>query len=1063
MKGIFKLFPVAAAMLALASCSNDEQFGESQTIEKVNGGLTVSVEGFGGTTRQANVANGNSVVWQNGDLINVYDNDLTKYDEYSFEDTKFVGINDPNETRISSTKFALFPADRVDYAGWTAKDGTKAVMTIPQLIIYDEEREIETADGTTAYVSNLPMWGGATGTYPEAKVDLKLLTAAFKINIKDAFANNITFLKVEAQDDQPIVGAFEANLGDENPILAMGAPSLITDHTMYVDLRNVPSYLTYIYLPILARHYDYLKVMVTSVKGTEAAPLEENGDLIVSDLETVLLTEDATTGWKTIRNWEAGVTFERANIQPLSKETQYNLDNITTCEMVTKALQQYSNYTGELVLNIAKNDPFAITREGDVDDYTIYVPEMKATKVTINVQNANGINASYANARMEIIDADMKKPFTGTIELNAADIQTNDLDLTINLPKTSFSLMGFDGGTNNLDEIDVKNVQTLTFGGEIDGAPVNTVIKNTSTVNVSTAKKVIVADNAKVEADLDLVETKNFEEVTIMPLGEVSGGALTNLSVLNGDIHLQGKADAIYQYGSKSTLYIGEDEADGSAFSVYSIGKIEIANLNESEAIRGALNALGNNTITLKQGYIKKIGMSRQGGFLNPLYGGKYLVKSLADLSVSDKTNKLVKVTFAPGEGLTAIAEVADYMLKHTTGGKTYNYLEFTNESTWSGATIDALIYPDYVTPAALANIYTASELASIDNVATDIALYNDINLGTNQAWTIPTLTQNFTGLDPRYATTDVHKGRLDAVTACGVTSTGATDKGIHTIKNLYLDNSDNDVAYGHGLFAGLNPAVAQTIGDVIIDGVQTNLVKTTANKIPGNIGVLIGNAESAQDLTVSNVWVKNVSNFGNGTAKKGSGTTIQGIRGISTLIGAVGAAGTGDLTIEDNKIESSTITGQAYLGGLIGWYRGTGDVTITDNVIGTAFSVPAALQPGDYDYGSNVFGTVGIAIGQVDNLTTTVDITTSADDTDNVTNNRASLGFKYNFIYEGSTKYGFHGNNEYVGFSRFTDTQLIIDAQLYDCTTVKGNSKAETEAVISNFNTYIRWTPWEE
>jgi len=326
MKGIIKLIPAALALVALASCSNNDLFGEMTTTtqEKVKGGLTVSVEGFDNQagTRQANLAaNKNKVVWQNGDLINVYDEDLTKYDVYKFKDDKFVGINenpdgdtDASKTRISSTKFALFPADRVEYAGWRDKV-TKAVMTIPQLVIYDEEREIQTDNGT-AYVSNLPMWGNAKGTYPEASVDLKLLTAAFKINIKDAFANNITFLKVEAQDDEPIVGAFEANLSEDEPKLAKGANSLITDNTMYVDLRNVPSYMTYIYLPILARHYDYLKVMVTSVKGTEASALEDNADLIVSDLENVPLTEDATTGWKTIRNWEAGVTFNRADIQP---------------------------------------------------------------------------------------------------------------------------------------------------------------------------------------------------------------------------------------------------------------------------------------------------------------------------------------------------------------------------------------------------------------------------------------------------------------------------------------------------------------------------------------------------------------------------------------------------------------------------------------------------------------------------------------------------------------------------------------------------------------------------
>jgi len=1063
MKRFAKFFPVALAAVALASCQVDDLQSEGAAQQKVKDGLTVTVEGFenGAQTRQANMATGNSIVWQNGDLINVYDNDLTKYDEYSFKDTKFIGINDPDETRISSTKFALFPADRVDYAGWTAKGGTKAVMTIPQLVIYDEEREIQT-DGGTAYVSNLPMWGSATGTYPEASVDLKLLTAAFKINIKDAFANNITFLKVEAQDYQPIVGAFEANLGDAEPKLAEGASSLVTDNTMYVDLRNVPSYMTYIYLPILARHYDYLKVMVTSVKGTEASALEDNADLIVEDLEKVGLTEDATSGWKTIRNWEAGVTFNRANIQPLSKETQYNLDNITTCEMVTKALKQYANYEGELVLNIAKNNPFAISREGDVDDYTIYVPEMKAEKVTINVQNTEGINAGYANARMEIVDADIKKPYTGTIELNAKDVQNNDLSLTINLPKTSFSLMGFDGGTKNLDKIDVKNVQTLTIGGEIDETPVTTALAATTTLNISTAKEVIVKDRATVESGIDVVATKNIEKVLVEEGGIVKTNPLSALYVKNG-IHVQGELRTAYVYDSRSTIYIGENIANGVMNSVYTIGNVEIANEEESEAIRNGLYVIGNNTVTLKQGYIKYMGLARGGLF--KLTGSPYFVKPIDKLTASDYTNKLVKVTFADGEGLTAIAEIQEALLSYGAGGKVYNFLQFTNESTWSGETIDDTNFSAYV-GGALQKIYTASELASLGDATTgnNVALYNDINLN-DEVWTNPSLTGSFTGMDPRYATADVHKSRIEDVTAKGVDGIF----GVHTIEGLNLDNSDpTDTKVNEfGLFANLTGATAdQTISDFIIDGATTNLVNKTLGGVetcPNNIGVILGVSRSTNALTIDNVWVKNVTNFGNATAKKGSGTSINGIQRISTMIGAVGTTAIGKLTITDNKIEKSTITGQAFLGGLVGYYAGDGNVTISGNTIGTAFSVPASLQPGNYDYGKSVYGTVGIAIGQVHNTSTTVTITSSADDTDNVTNHRGDLGFKYNFLYDSDIKYGFHGNNPYVGYSIFTDDQLIIDTQAYKTANVKGEELDDTEAVASNFNTYVQWSNWEE
>ena len=258
---IQKLIPVALAVLTFASCSNDELFGEGKgSVQKVEDGLTVVVDditfdGAAAGTRQGNTAAG-GVVWQNGDEINVYDDKLQMFDEYRFDTNKFIGANDPDESNLDGAPaYALFPANRVDYAG-----NKKAVMTIPELVIYDEESEFgKGAD--RVYVSNLPLWGQATGAYPEANVNLHFLTSVLRINIKNAFADNINFLKVEAQDGVAIQGAFEADLSDPaNAVLKQGGSSLTTGNVMYVDLRGVPSYLTYLYLPIIAREYDYLKV-----------------------------------------------------------------------------------------------------------------------------------------------------------------------------------------------------------------------------------------------------------------------------------------------------------------------------------------------------------------------------------------------------------------------------------------------------------------------------------------------------------------------------------------------------------------------------------------------------------------------------------------------------------------------------------------------------------------------------------------------------------------------------------------------------------------------------------
>jgi hypothetical protein len=1077
MKKIFKFVPVALAAFALASCSSDDLFGDAAKEQKVKGGLTVNVEALmdEGTTitRQGNVAAGNAVVWEDGDLINVYDNKLAIYDEYAFDGAKFAGINDPNETRIENTQFALFPADRVDYAGWTAAEGAKAVMRIPELVIYDEESEFQAGpEGAKkdVYVSNLPMWGTATGTYPEANVDLKFLTSVLKINILNAFANNITFLKVETQDATPISGAFEAILDAADPsaaVLKTGASSLTTSNVMYVDLRNVPSYMTYIYLPIIAGHYDYMKVGVTSVNATEASPLEKNADLIVSDLETLAFTEDATTGWLTIRNWEAGVDFTKSSVKPLSKETQYNLDNIHTCEMITKALEQYKSYEGTLELNIGAEggQGLLISRPEDKSDWTIYVPEMKADKVVLNIPD--GIEVTAAGITLNIVDANIKKAYKGEIEINAAKVKTTSLDMCVNLPETDFTLAGDYSTAPKLKNIEIKNVDKLTIGNGTDV----TAIAWDATLTVNTAKEIVINDLAEVRTPIDAVATKNLTKVTVN-----EGGLLTpnaTLSVLNADVHVQGHIQGgVFVYASKSTTYIGENVADGQIGNLYTIGKVQIENKNESEAITGMISALGNNIINVKQGYVRAINYDNTKGGFKPgttLYDAKYVVKNLDALSPSDHQAKQVTIHFMENEGNTSFLTIQPELLEYTSGANVYNWIVFDNASTWNGKIIDAA-YADYVLGINLNSIYTACQLATQGTVDGTKSLYNDIDLN-NKQWTNRELNRGFTGLDPRYANANKHASRIEAKTTEGVDGS----KGIHTIKNLKLSNKDEDGKYSKdrlnnfGLFGVLNVTKDFSIQNFILDGVTCDLAKV-GNNVPRTIGAVVGliSNTSTNAVTFKNIEVKNAVIGGDAVHNSGTKNAI-GIIEASTFIGAA-LSGAPKVTITGNKIAGS-VTGQAYLGGVIG-IDANAAVEIDGNTINTTFSVPETNVPSSYDFAIMRCGTIGNAVGQFAHTTGTLKIGTATDNTvtDNVTNNRDALGFKYNFLFDSSTKYGFYGGNPLVGYSpNFTDDNLICykgAAQVkFKKTVSKVGDKTAFNALAASLkqNAYIQWTPWEE
>ena len=1099
---IQKLIPVALAVLTFASCSNDELFGEGKgSVQKVEDGLTVVVDditfdGAAAGTRQGNTAAG-GVVWQNGDEINVYDDKLQMFDEYRFDTNKFIGANDPDESNLDGAPaYALFPANRVDYAG-----NKKAVMTIPELVIYDEESEFgKGAD--RVYVSNLPLWGQATGAYPEANVNLHFLTSVLRINIKNAFADNINFLKVEAQDGVAIQGAFEADLSDPaNAVLKQGGSSLTTGNVMYVDLRGVPSYLTYLYLPIIAREYDYLKVYTTA-ETVEATPIEANSKQIVNALKAIPAAK-----WDCIRNWEAdgGITFEAGKGKSLYKETQCNLENVNTTEELSEALRMYAaDYLSaadkdqtqdpeNLILNISSptNKGLAVTRtsENYKDDYTIYIPKFPSNIKSVTINIPDGISAGTGDVDLQIVDANIKECYDGKVIINAAQINGNDMSMTVNLPQTSLTIDGnfssTSGSTNStnkkLTKINIKNVKDMTFGNGEDTETPATVIDETTVVTVNSAESLTIAGDCTFNAGLNLVETENIAKggVTIEEGGKYTGTAARALQVLDANVRVLGELSSVAQYASKGTIYIGANEsADGLSVGVvnniYTIGKVYIANKRESEAVTGVLSPLGNNTITLKQGYIKEIKYAQALKFASST--SPYYVKPLANLTTSDKDAKVITIKLDEiiGDGLTAIATIDDNLLTYDDGK--YNFVKMTT-SKWGGQVIDKSDFAAYVDAAALTKIYTASELASIGNIVREeVKLYNNIDLDS-KTWTNPLMKNSFDGKDPRFVDESTDKANLNT-----------NDKGLHTISNLYLDNSsDLTKMENFGLFGEISGNAKRIIQNFILDGVTSNL-KATTTAAPSNIGAVVGKISETRERQFKNITVKNAT-IGS-AASYGSAPTVVGIRNIGALIGlaTAGDAAKG-ITISDNNI-SAALTGQAYMGGIIGKDESKSDVNITKNTVNTTFSVPATLIPTNYDMVNTNFGTVGNAVGQFDNMTSTLTIAADNTITDNVTGNRDALGFKFNFVvgeaittatgYQSYTaasqmKYAFYGGNPAVGYSpNFTADKLVVGTQnyspaVYICNqndpadATKGFPMLATDKPEMTQNAYVQWTPWAD
>jgi len=248
MKNLFKLTTAALALVAFASCSNDELLGTKGTSEAKNFASVLEYEieapeGIVGT-RAARNANGGGFVFQKDDQLRVYDEDLGKFDPYVF-DTKF-GRENAKSNLKKDPAYALFPAEDVR-KGYCDADGNHiAEVKIGtrmnagdkykqfNKIEYSTEAGSETKVGeTVVYQCDVPMWGEVVKVDDKTvktKTNLSPLSGVLMLTLNNTMGN-ITWIKLHS-DAGYLGGTFYANLDDAEPAF------YINDTKVYLDLTK---------------------------------------------------------------------------------------------------------------------------------------------------------------------------------------------------------------------------------------------------------------------------------------------------------------------------------------------------------------------------------------------------------------------------------------------------------------------------------------------------------------------------------------------------------------------------------------------------------------------------------------------------------------------------------------------------------------------------------------------------------------------------------------------------------------------------------------------------------
>lgn len=273
MKSIFKLFPVALAAFALASCSNEDFFGGDNATEKAKMNLTVeSMDDSDGGIMRTAYDKDNKRTWQATDKFTVYDDELHKYDFYKYNpSTNYFELDGQKDLNDVPKMFVAFPSDAVITTYWDkATRSTSVDMGIKAEWDFEEIND----GGTVSYLSQLPMWGTAVPEGEGVNANVHFLTSYIKITIDNAL-NNVKAVRIRAYKN--IAGTEPAIItGISNAVLSendtpksettlttptKGNTEFALGNTITVNLENesgdkfVKSGTSCIFIPIIAGHY----------------------------------------------------------------------------------------------------------------------------------------------------------------------------------------------------------------------------------------------------------------------------------------------------------------------------------------------------------------------------------------------------------------------------------------------------------------------------------------------------------------------------------------------------------------------------------------------------------------------------------------------------------------------------------------------------------------------------------------------------------------------------------------------------------------------------------------
>ena len=476
MKKLFKFATAALAVVAMASCSNDDfSLNQVESQDLASGDLLVTMDELqdeGSLMTRSYLSNDSKTrYYTQVDELKVYDNDLHKYDiyRYNFYNSEKKGgtfklVNSPSN--VNEAKWALYPKEDVQWGNWTFDEAnnnsqTEVAMTIHGA--FGDEMEYDACydagndltQTTPLYKDVLPRWGAveAIDGGDKLQTNLKYLTGVLRLRVAG----------ITEYADHIMVKMFEGGV-ETNPIEMSGL------FTTILGINNVPQVNaafkgTLAAMPSSAPELydgvnDHIIVDLTtgsSLKASDAKKAVIYVPLVTTDKEVdivVYTSTDGGTTYKECKRFEnkkivAGKIYGNSKTQNLAVDGD-------DPDAISDALEL--DESGEETVVLTAENPITVCADGAwMPGNTILIPNISGAKEII-IDVTKGLDGCPGPQKTLYIKyKDNADKFKGQVFLVTNAAGGNPVLLDVDLDESGFGYVGsaIDHANDALD-IDAK-------------------------------------------------------------------------------------------------------------------------------------------------------------------------------------------------------------------------------------------------------------------------------------------------------------------------------------------------------------------------------------------------------------------------------------------------------------------------------------------------------------------------------------------------------------------------------------------------------------------------------